>query len=437
MKKLKLILVIGIFFLAAAVASPFIQLVQAGQTAVTISVTTPTDVVDGNDGLCSLREAVIAANSNAASGAAAGECVAGSNTQTDMIVLADGETYLLAIAGADEDNATTGDLDIADNTAVLDIQFTVTNNSSATIDADDIDRVLHIENAAVELNKIALVNGSASPGSNKIGGGIFNNNGIITMNGGEVRASNAVTGGGIYNYSSSPTGGQISLNGTQVILNGAGVVGGIFSGGDNALLMVDGAVVRANGANAYGGGLGISGGRLIVDDSTISLNTAQTNGGGIYADGGATITITNSLIEANEVSAGNGGGIYLEDADTQDNLTLQNSTIKDNIASGYGGGIYAKLDPQAGRITIQNNDFSGNQALGSGALSAPRATISGGSFDDNSATDDSGAIFVISLMITDTVFTNNSRFFAIFDSEAKLLYHFVTATIFYNPLDFV
>ena len=72
MKKSKQILVIGILFLAAPISIRFVQLVQAGQTAVTISVTTPTDVVDGNDGLCSLREAVIAANINAASGAAAG-----------------------------------------------------------------------------------------------------------------------------------------------------------------------------------------------------------------------------------------------------------------------------------------------------------------------------------------------------------------------------
>ncbi len=51
-----------------------------------IGVTTTGDVVNGNDGLCSLREAVAAANTNTASGAAAGECIAG-GTGADRVVL--------------------------------------------------------------------------------------------------------------------------------------------------------------------------------------------------------------------------------------------------------------------------------------------------------------------------------------------------------------
>src|SRR4051812_17515762 len=50
------------------------------------------DVVDSNDGACSLREAVIAANINAASGGAVGECPAGDNDLPDLIMLASG-TY--------------------------------------------------------------------------------------------------------------------------------------------------------------------------------------------------------------------------------------------------------------------------------------------------------------------------------------------------------
>src|SRR5215467_8584208 len=89
--------------------------------AATINVSTTNDVINSTDGFCSLREAVIAANTNAASGLAVGECPAGDNGSTDTINLAANQTYSLTIDGADEDSSVTGDLDIADNTAALDL----------------------------------------------------------------------------------------------------------------------------------------------------------------------------------------------------------------------------------------------------------------------------------------------------------------------------
>ena len=53
----------------------------------TITVNSTSDLVNGTDGLCTLREAITAANSNTASGAAAGECVAGSSSGSDTIDL--------------------------------------------------------------------------------------------------------------------------------------------------------------------------------------------------------------------------------------------------------------------------------------------------------------------------------------------------------------
>ena len=58
------------FLLALAVAVP-----AAGASVIT--VTTRLDRVQAADGLCSLREALTASDTNAASGAAVGECVAG------------------------------------------------------------------------------------------------------------------------------------------------------------------------------------------------------------------------------------------------------------------------------------------------------------------------------------------------------------------------
>src|SRR5207248_1479276 len=48
--------------------------------AATITVNSLSDVTNSSDGLCTLREAIAAANTNTASGAVAGECVAGSSS---------------------------------------------------------------------------------------------------------------------------------------------------------------------------------------------------------------------------------------------------------------------------------------------------------------------------------------------------------------------
>ena len=61
--------------------------------AATINVTTTADQI-ADTGACSLREAIIAANSNAPSGATPGECPSGSSASTDTINVPAG-TYAL------------------------------------------------------------------------------------------------------------------------------------------------------------------------------------------------------------------------------------------------------------------------------------------------------------------------------------------------------
>jgi CSLREA domain-containing protein len=51
----------------------------------TIIVNSLSDVANGTDGLCTLREAITAANNDTASGATAGECAAGSSSGSDAI----------------------------------------------------------------------------------------------------------------------------------------------------------------------------------------------------------------------------------------------------------------------------------------------------------------------------------------------------------------
>src|SRR5262245_24743755 len=68
-------------------------------SASTITVNSTADAVDGNDGECTLREAIQAANNNTASGPAAGECAAGEASPTV-------DTVAFAIPGAGDRKST-------------------------------------------------------------------------------------------------------------------------------------------------------------------------------------------------------------------------------------------------------------------------------------------------------------------------------------------
>ena len=130
---------------------------QDAAAGTTIVVNTTTDSLGG--GACSLRAAVQAANTDTA---VAG-CPAGSGA--DTISLDDGETYLLSIAGGGEDNNETGDLDIISD---LTIQGA---NTSTIIDADDLDRVIHVvsSNAHVTLLDLTVQNGSTLENLGRVG----------------------------------------------------------------------------------------------------------------------------------------------------------------------------------------------------------------------------------------------------------------------------
>ncbi|MDL2718860.1 MAG: CSLREA domain-containing protein, partial [Acidobacteriota bacterium] len=64
------------YVLVSAVTAAAMLLVPAAARAATITVNSTADT-SANDGVCTLREAITAANTNTASGAAAGECAAG------------------------------------------------------------------------------------------------------------------------------------------------------------------------------------------------------------------------------------------------------------------------------------------------------------------------------------------------------------------------
>src|SRR5262249_16811330 len=105
--------------------------------------TVAVDLKKGKDatGHISLRSAIQAANARG-----------GSNT-----IILPGSKVPLTIAGANEDNAATGDLDITRG------KLTIKGRQAATtiIDADAVDRVFHVLGGKVKISGVTIQNGLA------------------------------------------------------------------------------------------------------------------------------------------------------------------------------------------------------------------------------------------------------------------------------------
>src|SRR5581483_4344788 len=108
-----------------------------------------------------------------------------------------------------------------------------------------------------------------------------------------------------------------------------------------------------SGTNKNNNGILITGGPVTVDRFVIQ-NSTSADSGGIYLL--ANLTLTNSTIRNNHAS-NRGAGIFIYNGGS---LTLTNSTISGNTnsASGLGAGIYA----YAGSVTIQNSTIVYNTA---------------------------------------------------------------------------
>jgi len=117
-----------------------------------------------------------------------------------------------------------------------------------------------------------------------------------------------------------------------------------------------------NGKAVQGGGVYVtSGAALTLRDSTVRKNRAENGypsaGGGIYMNGGA-LTLNNSTVSEN-IATSQGGGI----SESYGQLVLQNATIASNHAWS-GGGVWD--DASSGTVTLQNSLLANNTSTYAG-----------------------------------------------------------------------
>jgi CSLREA domain-containing protein len=382
-------------------------------TRATTFVVTKTD--DTNDGACdadcSLREAIIAANA----------------TPGDDTITLPAGTFSLTISGRGENEAATGDLDITGN-------LVINGASAATtiIDANDLDRVLHITGmVSVSIFDVTVSNGAeygdyqgggilvsadsqltltncvihdnrTASGDYGSGGGIYNN-GILTLVNSVVSSNAGSTGGagyggGIYNN------GTLALTDSTVQSNEAGFGGGIYNTG---MLNLARSTVRGNNATSTvflltgcGGGIANDQGTVSLSHSNVITNTAPGSGGGISNRQGA-LSLTYSTVSSNTAGSagGSGGGI----SNSGGTLTINWGTINGNIVttttgSGGGGGIahgdvHTSEGTITGTATLLNSTVSNNRAeSGGGINSSGTIDLSNCTISNNYASNTGGGI---------------------------------------------
>jgi uncharacterized repeat protein (TIGR01451 family)/CSLREA domain-containing protein len=254
-------------FLAASLLAP-----TPARAAGTITVNTTGDVIDSGDGLCSLREAVIAANTDTASGDVPGECQAGSGADTIEFdpALPLPATFVLTITGPGEDSSLTGDLDILGTVTIVGV-----GAGNTLIDGDGADRVLEIRPAAhVTFSGVTLQHGDPGPGLD--GGGILIDlTGRLTLNEGAVMNNTAAAGGGAMVL--GPLQGNGSATLTHALLPGspainAGNPESPGSGGDACPGFDQRGVARPQGAACDIGAYE----RILAGEADLSVTVSDT-----------------------------------------------------------------------------------------------------------------------------------------------------------------
>lgn len=324
-----------------------LALLPAGAGAATITVTT---TADGSvPGQCTLRDATIAANTNAA---VAG-CASGDVGQ-DEIVFAPEVTGTIAL--------TDGQLAIADKVTV-----SGPGADALTIDAQGQSRVFDIggdQETSYETTLSGLtLTGGRTTADGENGGAVRSMSAFhlvdSVVTGSSTAGQNAVGGGLATATTTTLTRSRVSGNWTEGYGALAGGVMVVFG----TATVIDSTIADnwTEGNTAGGGGIVVFWQWFDATfvNSTISGN--QTRGNSSQAGGlavGGNAFLINSTVSGNRTLGDNAGDGFIDGSamSVSGNVTLSNSTVVDNTSVSAGGvAIAIAADPGTGLIMATNS----------------------------------------------------------------------------------
>jgi len=377
-----------------AMAQEGFAVIQDGQTEPTPIVAAPaatftvSKTADTNDGACnadcSLREAVRAANANPGA---------------DLILLGAG-TFQLTLAGANENAAATGDLDITDPVTIQGNGSATTAVTAGTTTANGIDKVFSINPLfttafATSMSGMTIRYGRnpSSFGGDGFGGGfdwegsgtgtlsindlIVTGNSTLDGDGGGITATNSVAGTGSVTITNS----TISNNAPARTSPGASPFGGGIFFGTTTKFSISGSAITGNNVNGSGGqgqGGGImafgpsgSGGISTIANTAISTNAAPSDGGGIYST--QPITFTTPIAFSGNSSGRFGGGLFINHS--SGTTTLSKAVFTGNSATTTGSAIYLGSSTTANILNMSFSRLAGNTGGGLKGVATAGGTV--------------------------------------------------------------
>ncbi len=342
------------------------------------------------DGQLSLREAIIAANTNAPFGDAPAGNIDIDIITFDATVFGPGRIQTIGL--------TQGELPITDDVIITGLNASG-SKLDLTISAGGTSRIFAIDAAAapgelnqVDLDNLTLADGNAGAGND--GGAVFiadgNDVGILQS---VVKQSTAANGGGIYAGD-----GFLLLSETEVISNVA--TAGVANTGGGGLFVAGGWVevsfVRftLNESTDLGDGGAILSGpdsEVNVFASQIRENQAGRAGGGIEVNQ-SSVVLADVLLE-NNITGVNGGGLHTSASGIAE---LEGGQVMGNTAGQEGGGLW---NAPAGTLTISGTTVVGNLALGT----ATNKQGGGGVFNEGDGAGNGGTVSISHATIANNI----------------------------------
>ncbi|MEE3418592.1 MAG: Ig-like domain repeat protein, partial [Methanosphaera sp.] len=242
------------------------------------------------------------------------------------------------------------------------------------------------------------------------------NGGAVVWNGNDGN----ITSSKFYNNSAPYAGGALRLSGNRLLVNDSVFEGnydpvGSYSWGSAVYISGNFCnITYSNFTNNYGGetagAIYVAGTNATVKYSLFENNSANDKGGAINIRGNNAILFNNN-ITANKVTAGDGGAVYIQGANT----TIEYCNIANNNATVHGGAVYSN----GNNLTMDYCNLTSNSVCNvtlntlsqGGAMylaSSHNARVNYCNFTSNYASNAGGAMFWVS---SNNIIMNNSYFF--------------------------